>query len=377
MDAVKPRKPVIFVIGLIILVILTLVVLHSCFRPVQERKKPPTPVSLAQAVSSDVPVYLSALGSVIPISTVTVRTQINGTLLNVHYREGQMVKAHQLLAEIDPRPYLAQLKSFEGQLARDQAQLQNARIDLQRYQQLYPQGAVSQQVYDTQAALVKQIEGAIKFDQGQIDQIKVNLIYCRIQSPINGRVGLRLVDPGNYVQTNDNTPLVVVNNIQPITVVFALPEDNIPAIADAIATRKPVITNAYDRTQNRLLDTGTLLTVDNQINSATGTVNLRAQFPNKKLRLFPNQFVNVNLLVNKLLKAVIVPTAAIQHGPEGSFVYLFNQNQTVSLKMVKTGVVFGEYTVIRSGIALGNWVVTEGADQLTDGAKVTLARKGP
>lgn len=377
MDAVKPRKPVIFVIGLIILVILTLVVLHSCFRPVQERKKPPTPVSLAQAVSSDVPVYLSALGSVIPISTVTVRTQINGTLLKVHYREGQMVKAHQLLAEIDPRPYLAQLKSFEGQLARDQAQLQNARIDLQRYQQLYPQGAVSQQVYDTQAALVKQIEGAIKFDQGQIDQIKVNLIYCRIQSPINGRVGLRLVDPGNYVQTNDNTPLVVVNNIQPITVVFALPEDNIPAIADAIATRKPVITNAYDRTQNRLLDTGTLLTVDNQINSATGTVNLRAQFPNKKLRLFPNQFVNVNLLVNKLLKAVIVPTAAIQHGPEGSFVYLFNQNQTVSLKMVKTGVVFGEYTVIRSGVALGNWVVTEGADQLADGAKVTLARKGP
>lgn len=371
------RKPVIFAIGLIVFVILLLTILHSCFRPIPKPKKPPTPVSLFQATHSDVPVYLSALGSVIPISTVTVRTQINGTLLKIYYREGQMVKANELLAKIDPRPFLAQLESFEGQLARDQAQLENARVDLQRYQKLYPQGAISQQVYDTQAALVKQLEGVVKFDQGQIDQIKVNLIYCRIKSPINGRVGLRLVDPGNYVQTADNTPLVVVNNVQPITVVFALPEDNIPAIADAIATGKPVIAKAYDRTQNTLLDTGALLTIDNQINSATGTVNLRAQFPNKKLKLFPNQFVNVNLLVNCLSNAIIVPTAAIQHGPEGSFVYVYsNQNQTVALKKINAGIVYGQYTVISSGINLGEWVVTEGVDQLTNGAKVTLASKG-
>ncbi len=384
MDADKPshplarfrRKPIIFALGLIILVILTLAILHSCFRPVRQPKKPPTPISVSQAVSSDVPVYLSALGSVIPINTVTIRTQINGALLKVYYREGQMVRANDLLAEIDPRPYLAQLEAFEGQLARDQAQLENARVDLQRYQKLYPQGAISQQVYNSQAALVKQLQGTIKFDQGQIDQVKLNLIYCRIRSPINGRVGLRLVDPGNYVQTADSTPLVVVNNIQPITVVFALPEDNIPAISDSIATGRPVIVKAYDRTQKTLLGTGVLLTLDNQINSATGTVNLRAQFANKKLRLFPNQFVNIRLLIKRLSKAIIVPTAAIQHGPEGSFVYLYNQNQTVSLKTVKTGVGFGEYTVILSGLALGDWVVTEGADQLTHGTKVTLARKG-
>jgi multidrug efflux system membrane fusion protein len=370
------RRPVIFAIGLIILVAIILAFLHSCARSKIQTQKPPTPVAVAKTKTSDVPVYLNALGSVIPVSTVTVRTQISGTLLKVYYKEGQMVKMNDPLAEIDPRPYLAQLEQFQGQLARDTAQLENARIDLQRYQKLYPQGAVSQQLYYTQSALVRQLEGVIKLDQGEIDQVKVNLVYCHIISPINGRVGLRLVDAGNYVQIADNTPLVVVNDIQPITVVFALPEDSIPDVSDAIDRGKPVLTKAYDRTQNRLLDTGTLLTIDNQINSATGTVNLRAQFPNKKLKLFPNQFVNVKLLVNRLLKATIVPTSAIQSGPQGTFVYILNKNKTVSLKKVKTGVTYGENTVINNGVSAGEWVVTEGADQLVNGAKVVLSNKG-
>ena len=361
------------VFGLVALVLILCVVLlvRSCVNSRQiKNPQRPAPVVTAPAKKTDVPVYLTALGSVTPTDTVSVKTQINGILLRVLYREGQMVKTNDLLAEIDPRPYLAQLETFEGQLARDVAQLNNARVDLARYQQLYPQGAVSQQVYATQDALVKQLEGTIKLDQGQIDQVKVNLVYTRIIAPFNGRVGLRFVDPGNFVQTTDTTPLVVLNEVQPITVVFALPEDNIPAVIDAMQGGKKLMTEAYDRSQHTLLDTGRLLTIDNQINSTTGTVNLRAEFPNKKLRLFPNQFVNINLLVNTLRKATLVPTAAIQHGPKGDFVYVLNANKTVNIKSVKTGVATGEDTVVTQGVSPGQTVVVEGADQLTDGSPV-------
>jgi multidrug efflux system membrane fusion protein len=359
-----------------VLLICLFLIIHSCSHGA-ERNQKTTPVVLATAKTQNVPVYLSALGSVTPTNTVTVRTQVNGTLFSVFYREGQMVKAGDLLAEIDPRPFLAQLAEFEGQLARDQATLANARIDLKRYKKLYPQGAVSQQVYQTQVATVNELVGTVKFDLGQIETVKVNLVYTRIISPINGRVGLRLVDPGNYVQTTDNTGLVIVNDVQPITVVFAIPEDDIAAVAGPMAVGKKLVTKAYDRSQHRLLDTGTLLTLDNQINTATGTVNLKAQFPNKELQLFPNQFVNIDLLVDTLLNALLVPTAAVQHGPNGDFVYVLNQNQTVSVKPVTTGVVYGEYTVIKTGVAKGQRVVVEGTDQLVEGAKVTIANNAP
>ena len=375
----RPRRRLRYpVFGLIALLLILCVVLlvHSCVNSRRINKPQPAPVVAATAQKTDVPVYLTALGSVTPTDTVNVKSQINGILLRVLYREGQMVKANDLLAEIDPRPYLAQLEAFEGQLARDVAQLNNARVDLARYQQLYPQGAVSQQIYTTQDALVKQLEGTVELDQGQIDQVKVNLIYTRIIAPFNGRVGLRFVDPGNFVQTTDTTPLVVLNEVQPITVVFALPEDNIPAVLTAMQDGRKLAAEAYDRAQHVLLDTGELLTIDNQINSTTGTVNLKAEFSNKKLRLFPNQFVNINLLVNTLPKATVVPTAAIQHGPKNDFVYLLNNNKTVNMKPVNTGVVYGENTVITQGVSPGERVVVEGADQLTEGSAVTITPKG-
>jgi multidrug efflux system membrane fusion protein len=238
---------------------------------------------------------------------------------------------------------------------------------------LYPEGAVSQQVYDTQIALVKQLEGTVQYDQGQIEAIKVDLIYTKITSPINGRVGLRLVDPGNFVQTSDPNGLVVVNDVQPITVIFALPEDNIPAVVGPMQAGKRLVAKAYDRTQSTLLDTGSLLTIDNQINSATGTVNLKAQFPNKNLQLFPNQFVNVNLLVDTLKNAIIVPTAAIQHGSQGNFVYLVDQQKIAHVRLVTSGVVYRENTVITKGLTSAQQVVIEGADQLVDGALVSIA----
>lgn len=359
----------IFILLAVILILISLGIVRSCSkipRPVSR----PVSVRTETAHSADVPVYVTALGTVTPIETVTVRTQINGILWQVFYREGQLVKAGDRLAQIDPRPYLAQLHQFQGQLAHDEAQLANARVDLKRYQQLYPQGAVSQQVYATQAALVKELQGTIAFDKGQIETVQVNLIYTRITSPINGRVGLRLVDPGNFVQTADTNGLVVVNEVQPITVIFSVPEDDIPQIADATAASKNIVVQAYDRTQNTLLDTGFLLTLDNQINTNTGTVNLRAQFDNPHLNLFPNQFVNINLLVNTLKNATLVPTAAIQHGPKGTFVYVINEQQRAILTPVVAGIVSAEDTVITSGVTPNQRVVVEGADQISNNSLV-------
>lgn len=361
---------------IIILIIILALVLRACM-PVKQPPKAPIPIVTAVAHTDEVPVYIPALGTVTATYTITVKTQVNGVLEKVLYQEGQIVKKGDLLAEIDPRPFLAQLTEFEGQLKRDTAQLENAKVDLKRYQQLYPQGAVSAQVYATQAALVKQLEGTVQFDQGQIEAVKVNLIYTRIISPINGRVGLRLVDPGNFVQTSDTTGLLVINTVQPITVIFAIPEDDIHSVITSPLKGKPLLVKAYDRTQNTLLSTGTLLTIDNQINTTTGTVNLRAQFPNQNLRLFPNQFVNIQLLVNILPQAVVIPTAAIQQGQQGPFVFLLNQNQTVSVKPVTTSVVFGENTVITNGVTAGQQVVVQGADQLSDGSAVSISSGVP
>lgn len=331
-------------------------------------------VVLAPVTVSDVPVYLTALGTVTPTYSVRVRTQINGQLMRVLFTEGQLVKAGDVLAEVDPRLYEAQLMQYQGQLARDQALLANAKIDLERYAVLVKKNAVTQQTYATQGALVKQYEGNIKTDQGLIEGIKVNLIYSKITSPVDGRVGLRLVDAGNFVQTTDTDGIAIINTLNPITVIFTLAEDNIPELVQSIYQGKKFTVEAYDRQQLKRLATGTLATMDNQIDTSTGTVKFRANFANDENALFPNQFVNVRLLVKTLPHMLRVPTAAIQYGNQGAFVYVFDEkNNVVKSKPVKVSVDDGENTAITSGVTLGQQVVVMGGDNLTDGASVTVS----
>lgn len=329
----------------------------------------PTPIVSAPVINRDMPIYLSALGNVTPTYNVTVHSQIMGVLQKVFFKEGQFVKKGDLLAQIDPRPYEALLKQYKGNLMRDKALLANARIDLKRYQDLWKQDSVSQQTLATQQALVEQYEGAVKTDEGLIESTKINLIYCRIVSPIAGRVGLRLVDAGNLIQLSDTTGIVVITTINPITVIFSLPEDYIPGLINQVYDNDAMKVYAYDRQQEQLLASGRLLTLDNQIDPNTGTVKLRAQFVNKKNKLFPNQFVNIKILVNTLKDAVVVPTAAVQHTLTYDFVYVVDK-QTVTIKKITTGPSIGNETVINKGLTPGQLVVIEGADKLVSGAHV-------
>ena len=359
-----------------LLVVLILIIdwmhMHHLFGHAKTKKAPPAvPVVLAQAQTANVPVTLVELGSVTPVYTVTVKTQINGQLMRVLYTEGQMVKAGELIAQIDPRPFLAQLVEYEGQLMRDQALLANGLIDLKRYQTLWKQDSTSQQVLATQQSLVRQLEGAVKIDQGLLETVKVNLIYCNITSPIDGRIGLRLVDPGNFVQTSDTTGIAVITSLNPIEVVFTIPEDSVSQVWEQFNSGKKLTVNAYDRQQNKLLSVGTLYAIDNLIDSTTGMVKLKATFTNEDYRLFPNQFVNAELIVKTLENVVVIPTAAIQRGPQGNFVYLLNTNKTVSVKPVVTGINSGNNTVINSGVLAGQSVVTEGTDKLVEGSLVS------
>lgn len=356
-----------------IIIILLLVIWHRYDVNHKKNRVTPIPVVVAPSMVRDVPVYLSMLGGVTPTYSVTVKTQLNGTLQKVFFREGQMVKANDVLALIDPRPYEAQLVQYEGQLVRDQALLDNAVIDLKRYQTLWKQDSISQQTLATQESLVKQYQGAVLIDKGLIETTKVNLIYTRIIAPVDGRVGLRLVDPGNFVQISDSTGIAVINTLNPITVIFTIPEDDIQDVLQKIYAHEPLEVQAFDRQQNKLLATGSLLTIDNQIDPNTGTVKLRAQFRNDNNALFPSQFVNVRLLTKILHNAVLVPTTAVQYISKNSFVYVLNANKTVSLKPVKVGVTSGENTVILGGVLAGQNVVIEGADKLTDGSPVILA----
>ena len=329
----------------------------------------PIPIVSAPVINRDVPIYLSALGNVVPTYNVTVRSQIAGVLQKVLFKEGQFVKEGELLAQIDPRPYEALLKQYEGNLARDTALLANAGIDLKRYQDLWKQDSISQQTLATQKALVEQYQGAVKTDEGLIESTKINLIYCRIVSPIAGRIGLRLVDAGNLIQLSDTTGIAVVNTINPITVIFSLPEDYIPELIGQVYANKPIKVYAYDRQQNQKLAAGRLITLDNQIDPTTGTVKLKAQFSNKDNKLFPNQFVNIKILVETLKHAVIIPTAAVQHKLSYDFVYLFDKKK-VLIKKISAGPTIGNDTVINKGLIPGQLVVTEGADKLTNGAQV-------
>jgi membrane fusion protein, multidrug efflux system len=336
------------------------------------------PVGIAAAEKGDIPITLEGLGTVTPLATVTVKTQINGQLIQIAFKEGQLVKKGDFLAQIDPRIYQAQLEQYQGQLVRDQALLADAKLDLARYQKLAAQDSIAFQQVDTQQAAVKQDEGNVLVDQAQIDTAKVNLAYCHIESPVDGLVGIRQVDEGNYVQTSDSNGIVVITQMQPMSVIFTIPEDKISQVTKRLHEGVTLPVMAYDRTDTAQIASGTLATTDNQVDTSTGTVKLRAMFPNDKEELFPQQFVNARLLVDTLKDAVVVPTAAIQLGAPGSYVYVVNtSDSTVSVRVVKTGPSDGQRTAIESGLELGETVVTDGVDRLYDGAKVQLPGKTP
>jgi len=333
---------------------------------------PSVPVVATAVKKGNLDVYLSGLGAVTPLETVTVKSRVDGELTRILFQEGQIVKRGELLAEIDPRPYEVQLTQAEGALARDQALLQNAQLDLERYKDLVKKDLIPQQQLDTQASLVHQYEGAVKADQGQIDNAKLQLIYSRITAPVSGRIGLRQVDQGNIVHATDTGGLVVITELQPITVIFSLPEDNLSQVLGKLRSGTRLTVEAYDREQTQKLATGTLLTVDNQIDPNTGTVKLKATFPNTNNELFPNQFVNARLIIDVKHDALIVPAPAIQRGPQGTFVYVVKTDQTAALRLVTVGVTQEGNASITSGLSVGELVVVDGADRLRDGSKVEV-----
>ncbi len=334
---------------------------------------PSVPVSVATVSHADVPVTLSALGAVTAFNTVTVRPRVDGQLMRVAFREGQFVKQGDLLAQIDPRPFQVQLEQAEGQLARDQAQLANAQVDLTRFQTLWSQDSIAKQNVDSQQSTVKQLEAALKVDQGAVDNARLNLTYSRITAPLSGRVGLRLIDVGNVVTAAGTTGIVVITQVEPIAVVFTLPEDALPAVLPHIREGMKLPVEAFDRAGATRLASGAVLTVDNQIDQSTGTVRLKAVFDNRDHALFPAQFVNVQLLADTERSQLVIPTSALQQGPQGGFVYVVRDGKAI-VRPVKIGITQGERASVTSGVAAGDVVVTDGMDRLRDGTSVDVRR---
>lgn len=333
----------------------------------------PIPVVAVPARIGDLGVYLSGLGTVTAVNTVTVRSRVDGQLIRVAFHEGQLVHKGDLLAEIDPRPFQVQLMQAEGQRSKDEAALNNARVDLHRYEVLIQSDSVPRQQLDTQAATVRQFEAAVQSDQAQIESAKLNLVYSHITSPITGTVGLRLVDPGNIVHAADPNGLVVITQLQPISVVFTIPADQLPPVQRQIRAGHKLAVEAWDRDLKNRLAVGTVLAIDNQIDQATGTVRIKAIFDNGDGALYSNQFVNARLLVDTVRGAVLIPAAGVQRSPQTTFVYVVKPDSTVEMRNVDVGLTEGDTSSVRRGLAAGEVVVTEGVDKLQPGSKVALA----
>jgi len=333
----------------------------------------PTPVKVATAISQDIPIYMRSLGTVTAYNVVTVRSRVSGELTDVAFKEGQMVKAGDFLAQVDPRAFQVQLDQALGTQLQNQALLANARRDLARYQTLFKQDSIARQQLDTQAALVSQYEGTRKTDQAAVDNARLQLDYARITAPISGRLGLRQVDRGNLVNTGDTTGIVVITQTQPISVVFTLPETQLPDVVSQVRANASLVVEAYDRADTRRIATGVLETVDNQIDVATGTLRMKARFDNADESLFPNQFVNVRLLVETRQAATSIPTVAAQQGTSGSFVFVVKPDNTVEVRQVELGPIYRDRVAVNRGLENGERVVTEGTDRLRQGARVTVA----
>jgi multidrug efflux system membrane fusion protein len=377
------RRKILWIIGIALLLVLAIIGLrhraHSVTPPASGGRfgsgRPgsgaPLAVGVAKVSIGDVPITINALGTVTPLATVTVHPQVTGPLTKVAFTEGRIVKAGELLAEIDPRPFQAALDQALGQLKRDQALLANARVDLDRYKTLLAQNSVSDQTYATQQSTVAQDEATVAFDQAAVESARLNLSYCRITSPVAGRVGLRQVDVGNLLQANSST-IVIVTQMQPMSVLFTVPEDSVASILNHLHRGEKLTVQAYDRSLTNQIASGTLSNSDNQIDTTTGTLKLRAMFDNADLELFPNQFVNAHLILETLHDQTVVPSAALLNGSQGSYVYLVNADDTVSMRLVTTGASAGDVVAVNKGLEPGQTVVVDGADQLRDGAKIML-----
>lgn len=380
---VMRRRRVAGLVGLAALIALIAWVIHH--RLASQARQPsfaammggPLPVSVAKVSTINVPVVIDALGTVTPLATVTVRPQVTGPIVRIAFTEGQRMKKGELLAQIDPRPYQAALDQAVGQLGRDQAALAGARTDLVRYKKLLAQNSVAEQTYSDELATVHQNEAAIEADKAAIETARLNLSYCRITSPVAGLVGLRQVDLGNLVQANQTTSIATVTQMQPMSVLFTVPENDLGEVFQRVSGGRKLAVEAYDRNMQHLIATGALSSIDNQINTSTGTLQLRALFDNAHSELFPNEFVNVKLVLDTLENQIVVPGAAVQNGPSSNFVYIVNPDHTVSMRTVVTGPTDGNNIAITKGLTVGETVVTDGADQLRDGAKVLLPGEKP